>query len=160
MGAVAAEKEARALAPVEAKALGAWRKAITKSPSKKQTERLQGLARRAEYLWGLVVRRLEISERDISRRIDVWGAEAGSLRAPEVAVQREKVLADLEAVDTPYWRLKTLMDAWCALWFWPVRGLRCWTGPMGRTGGWRSGWRGVRRSRLSVTTPRLRTTVC
>ncbi|WTY02912.1 class I SAM-dependent DNA methyltransferase [Streptomyces canus] len=121
-GAVAAEKEARALAPVEAKALGAWRKAITKSPSKKQTERLQGLARRAEYLWGLVVRRLEISERDISRRIDVWGAEAGSLRAPEVAVQREKVLADLEAVDTPYWRLKTLMDAWCALWFWPVRG--------------------------------------
>ncbi|WP_406392071.1 class I SAM-dependent DNA methyltransferase [Streptomyces sp. NBC_00882] len=121
-GAVAAEKEARALAPEEAKALGAWRKAITKSPSKKQTERLQGLARRAEYLWGLVVRRLEISERDISRRIDVWGAEAGSLRAPEVAVQREKVLADLEAVDTPYWRLKTLMDAWCALWFWPVRG--------------------------------------
>lgn len=124
-GAVAAEKEARALAPEEAKALGAWRKAITKSPSKKQTERLQGLARRAEYLWGLVVRRLEISERDISRRIDVWGAEGGWLRAPEVAVQREKVLADLEAVDTPYWRLKTLMDTWCALWFWPVRGLRC-----------------------------------
>ncbi|MFF7646616.1 class I SAM-dependent DNA methyltransferase [Streptomyces canus] len=121
-GAVAAEKEARALAPEEAKALGAWRKAITKSPSKKQTERLQGLAQRAEYLWALVVRRLEISERDISRRIEVWGAEAGSLRAPEVAVRREKVLADLEAVDTPYWRLKTLMDAWCALWFWPVRG--------------------------------------
>ncbi|MGW2522908.1 class I SAM-dependent DNA methyltransferase [Streptomyces sp. NPDC001617] len=120
-GAVAAEKEARALAPEEAKALGAWRKAITKSPSKKQMERLQGLARRVEYLWGLVVRRLEISERDISRRIDVWGAEDGWLRSPEVAVQREKVLADLEGVDTPYWRLKTLMDAWCALWFWPVQ---------------------------------------
>ncbi|GGZ30767.1 DNA methyltransferase [Streptomyces poonensis] len=119
-GSVAAEKEAKALAPEEAKALGAWRKAITKSPSKKQTERLQGLARRAEYLWGLVVRRLEISERDISRRIDVWEAEDGWLRSPEVAVQRDKVLADLESVDTPYWRLKTLMDAWCALWFWPV----------------------------------------
>ncbi|MGW1651503.1 class I SAM-dependent DNA methyltransferase [Streptomyces atratus] len=120
-GAVAAEKEAKALAPEAAKALGAWRKAITKSPSAKQTARLQGLARRAEYLWGLVVRRLEISERDISRRIDVWGAEEGWLRSPEVAVQREKVLADLEAVDTPYWRLKTLMDTWCALWFWPVQ---------------------------------------
>nr|WSS72316.1 class I SAM-dependent DNA methyltransferase [Streptomyces sp. NBC_01175] len=120
-GAVAAEKEAKALAPEAAKALGAWRKAITKSPSAKQTVRLQGLARRAEYLWGLVVRRLEISERDISRRIDVWGAEEGWLRSPEVAVQREKVLADLEAVDTPYWRLKTLMDTWCALWFWPVQ---------------------------------------
>lgn len=120
-GAVAAEKEAKALAPAEAKALGAWRKAITRSPSAAQVKRLQGLARRAEYLWGLVVRRLEISEREISRRIDVWGAEGGWLRSPEVAVPREKVKADLEAVDTPYWRLKTLMDAWCALWFWPVQ---------------------------------------
>ncbi|MEU6976810.1 class I SAM-dependent DNA methyltransferase [Streptomyces sp. NPDC046371] len=120
-GAVAAEKEAKALAPEEAKALGAWRKAITKSPSAKQMARLQGLARRAEYLWQLVVRRLEISERDISRKIDVWGAEPEWLRQPVEAVQREEVLADLEAVDTPYWRLKTLMDAWCALWFWPVQ---------------------------------------
>ncbi|GAA2423347.1 class I SAM-dependent DNA methyltransferase [Streptomyces glaucus] len=120
-GAIAAEKEAKALAPAEAKALAAWRKAITKSPNATQTKRLQGLARRAEYLWGLVVRRLEISEREISRRIDVWGAEDGWLRSPEVAVPREKVKADLEAVDTPYWRLKTLMDAWCALWFWPVQ---------------------------------------
>ncbi|MGW2893168.1 class I SAM-dependent DNA methyltransferase [Streptomyces sp. NPDC001212] len=120
-GAVAAEKEAKTLAPEEAKALAAWRKAITKSPNTTQTKRLQGLARRAEYLWELVVRRLEISEREISRRIDVWGAEDGWLRSPEVAVPREKVKADLEAVDTPYWRLKTLMDAWCALWFWPVQ---------------------------------------
>ncbi|MEU5340255.1 class I SAM-dependent DNA methyltransferase [Streptomyces sp. NPDC020766] len=120
-GAVAAEKEARALAPEEAKALGTWRRAIAKSPSKRQTERLQGLARRSEYLWGLVARRLEISERDISRRIDVWGAEDGWLRSPQDAVPREKVLADLEAVDTPYWRLKKVMDAWCALWFWPVQ---------------------------------------
>ncbi len=120
-GAVAAEKEAKALAPAEAKALAAWRKAITKSPNATQTKRLQGLARRAEYLWGLVVRRLEVSEREISRRIEVWGAEDGWLRSPEVAVPREKVKSDLEAVDTPYWRLKTLMDARCALWFWPVQ---------------------------------------
>ncbi|MFE9614130.1 class I SAM-dependent DNA methyltransferase [Streptomyces sp. NPDC006012] len=120
-GAVAAEKEAKALAQAEAKALAAWRKTVTKSPTAKQTARLQGLARRAEYLWGLVVRRLELSERDISRRIRVWGAEDDWLRRPEVAVQRDAVLAELQAEDTPYWRLKTLMDAWCALWFWPVQ---------------------------------------
>ncbi|WP_333754817.1 class I SAM-dependent DNA methyltransferase [Streptomyces sp. IBSBF 3352] len=120
-GAVAAEKEAKALAPAEAKALAAWRKAITKSPTAKQTAKLQGLARRAEYLWGLVVRRLELSERDISRDIRVWGAEDDWLRRPKAAVQRDAILADLQAEDTPYWRLKTLMDAWCALWFWPVQ---------------------------------------
>ncbi|MGW4159212.1 class I SAM-dependent DNA methyltransferase [Streptomyces sp. NPDC004788] len=120
-GAVAAEKEAKALAPEAAKALGAWRKAITKSPTPKQTARLQGLARRAEYLWDLVVQRLTISEREISRRVDVWEAEPEWLRRPKEAVPREKVLADLTAVDTPYWRLKKLMDTWCALWFWPVQ---------------------------------------
>ncbi|MGC0377644.1 hypothetical protein RKD28_005160 [Streptomyces sp. SAI-229] len=120
-GAVAAEKEARALAPEAARTLAAWRKMITRTPTAKQAERLQALARRVEFLWGLVVRRLEISERDISRRIPVWGAEDGWLRSPEEAVRREKVVADLTAPDTPYWRLKTLMDAWCALWFWPVR---------------------------------------
>ncbi|MEH0547496.1 class I SAM-dependent DNA methyltransferase [Streptomyces sp. B21-105] len=120
-GAVAAEKEAKALAPAEAKALAAWRKAVTKSPSAKQTARLQGLARRAEYLWGLVVRRLELSERDISRDIRVWGAKKDWLRRPKAAVQRDVILADLQAEDTPYWRLKTLMDTWCALWFWPVQ---------------------------------------
>ncbi|CAL9564761.1 class I SAM-dependent DNA methyltransferase [Streptomyces sp. enrichment culture] len=120
-GAVAAEKEAKALAPEAAKALGAWRKAVTKSPTAKQTARLQGLARRAEYLWDLVVQRLTISEREISRRVDVWEAEPEWLRRPKEAVPREKVLADLTAVDTPYWRLKKLMDTWCALWFWPVQ---------------------------------------
>ncbi|KPH98276.1 hypothetical protein OV450_0916 [Actinobacteria bacterium OV450] len=120
-GAVAAEKEAKALAPEAAKALAAWRKAITKSPNPKQTARLQGLARRAEYLWDLVVQRLTISEREISRRIDVWEAEEEWLRSPKEAVPREKVLADLHAVDTPYWRLKKVMDAWCALWFWPLQ---------------------------------------
>ncbi|GAA3294733.1 hypothetical protein GCM10020295_20010 [Streptomyces cinereospinus] len=34
-------------------------------------------------------------------------------------MQRDAILADLQAEDTPYWRLKTLMDTWCALWFWP-----------------------------------------
>jgi hypothetical protein len=120
-GAVAGEKEAKALAPEAARTLGNWRKMITRTPTSKQAERLQAAARRVEFLWELVVRRLEISERDISRRIDVWGADDGWLRSPEVAVQREKVVADLTAPDTPYWRLKTLMDAWCALWFWPVQ---------------------------------------
>ncbi|GHD60543.1 class I SAM-dependent DNA methyltransferase [Streptomyces goshikiensis] len=131
-GAVAAEKEAKALAPEQAKALAAWRKAITKSPNPKQTARLQGLARRAEYLWDLVVQRLTISEREISRRVDVWETEEEWLRSPKEAVPREKVLADLHAVDTPYWRLKKVMDAWCALWFWPVQETRLLNGSDGR----------------------------
>ncbi|OKJ09294.1 hypothetical protein [Kitasatospora sp. CB01950] len=136
--AVASEKEAKALAPEQARRLAAWKKGILKPPAVKaargqklsQLARLQAVARRAEFLWELVVRRMEISESEISRRVTVWGAEAtpgedaeeyAFLRRPEGAVSKEKVYKDLfDSPGTPYWRLKTMMDAWCALWFWPV----------------------------------------
>jgi hypothetical protein len=118
-GCVAGEKEARELAPEDTKRLADWRKSIRRSPSGKKTvQRLQALAGRTEYLWSLVIERLRISEREISRAIDVWGAE--DLPMPQEAIPRDKVLADLRAPGTPFWRLKTVMDAWCALWFWPV----------------------------------------
>ncbi|MEU1982519.1 hypothetical protein [Nocardia sp. NPDC019395] len=125
-GAVAGAKEAKALAPEEAAQLGAWRKGIKKrvaGPSKngtpsKQMQRLRGLSRRVEFLWDLVIQRLTISEREISRKIDVWGADW--ITQPDNAVPKEKVYQDLTAPGTPFWRLKQVMDAWCALWFWPL----------------------------------------
>ena len=58
-----------------------------------QVQRLQALSVRAEYLWSLVIERLRISEREISRPIDVWRAE-GLPKAVE-AIPREKIVADL-----------------------------------------------------------------
>jgi hypothetical protein len=118
-GCVAGEKEAKELAPEDAKRLADWRRAMRKSPSGKRTvQRLQALAGRTEYLWSLVIERLHISEREISRAIDVWGAT--DLPHPIEGISRDKVLNDLRAPGTPFWRLKTVMDAWCALWFWPL----------------------------------------
>ena len=125
-GAVADEKEAKQLAPDQAKQLGTWRRQLRKAPSEKksrghkltQVQRLQALSVRAEYLWSLVIERLRISEREISRPIDVWRAE--DLPKAVEAIPRDKIVADLTTPGTPYWRLKTVMDAWCALWFWPV----------------------------------------
>jgi len=125
-GAVAGEKEANELAPEDTKRLADWRKGIRTAPSPKkslghklsQVQRLQGLAGRAEYLWSLVIERLRISEREISRTIDVWGAE--DLPVAQEAKPRGEILGDLTSPGTPFWRLKTVMDAWCALWFWPV----------------------------------------
>ncbi|MEV1108171.1 class I SAM-dependent DNA methyltransferase [Micromonospora sp. NPDC049751] len=121
-GAVAGEKEARELAPAETARLKAWRTAMKRTPSAKgknsQVQRLQALARRVEFLWGLVQQRLAISEQEIRRDIAVWGAD--DLPPVTEAVPRDEILADLTAPGTPYWRLKTLMDVWCALWFWPL----------------------------------------
>ncbi|MFD9719918.1 class I SAM-dependent DNA methyltransferase [Streptomyces sp. NPDC059076] len=145
-GAVAGEPEAKRLAETEAKALGAWRRGVQKAPKgpkpfqergdettevrqkrydrwckaadRTELHRLQGVARRAEFLWSLVATRLELSERAVARRVDVWGADW--LEQSAEAEDKQKVLDDLTRHGTPYWRLKTVMDAWCALWFWPL----------------------------------------
>ncbi|MFF4230374.1 Eco57I restriction-modification methylase domain-containing protein [Streptomyces sp. NPDC001820] len=91
-----------------------------------QTTRLGRLAQRVEYLWDLVTLRLRLSEQEISRTIDVWGLERegsgvgpGSTGRGHV-MDRDAVREALTAEGTPYWRLKQVMDAWCALWFWPL----------------------------------------
>lgn len=149
--AVAGSKEAKQLAKEGVEQLAAWKKGILQRPKRStahlnkdgspklnpktgapkpeaasQFTRLRDAARRAEFLWALVVKRMELSEQAIARRIDVWGAspddpEYAFLQRPEHAMPKEKVLEDLfNAADTPYWRLKKIMDAWCALWFWPA----------------------------------------
>lgn len=117
--AVADAKQAKELAPDAAAALREWRKSVTKKPNQKQTDRLKALATRVERLWALVLRRLEISEQQISRQSEVWGAE---LPVVEGAVDRERVERELHDPEGPYERLRLAMDAWCALWFWPVTG--------------------------------------
>lgn len=117
--AVADAKQAKELAPDEALSLREWRKGITKKPNSKQLERLRALATRVERLWALVLRRLEISEKQISRQIAVWGA---LLPAVDGAVDRVRVEEELHDPEGPYERLRLAMDAWCALWFWPLTG--------------------------------------
>ena len=100
------------------KALKTWRREITKAPNKTQTKRLTALARRVEVLWEMTLRRLRVAEAEASRRIDLWGreaqAEAGS------TVSREDIEAYLGAPGSAYRRLRLVMDAWCALWYWPL----------------------------------------
>ncbi|MFB6501330.1 hypothetical protein ACFYXP_31990 [Streptomyces sp. NPDC002466] len=136
--AIAGSKEAKELAKEGIEQLAAWKKDILQSPNRRkpgkllkreaesQFTRLRDATRRVEFLWSLVIKRMELSEQAITRRIDVWGAdptdpEFGFIRHPEHAVPKEQVIEDLFiAADTPYWRLKKIMDAWCALWFWPM----------------------------------------
>ncbi len=149
--AVAGNTEAKQLSTDQNKKLADWKKGILQRPTRNtshlkadgtpklvartqqpqlekpsQFTRLRDAARRAEFLWAAVVKRMDMSERNIARRIPIWGAgreesEYGFLHLPERSTSKEKVLQDLfEAVDTPYWRLKLVMDAWCALWYWPA----------------------------------------
>lgn len=116
-GATADAKEAAGLVPDAVKALRAWRNGIKAKPSKPQTDALAELAHRVEVLWQFAYQRLRIAESEVRRSIDVWGADD----VPEGgAVQREQIEAALADAAGAYQRLRRVMDAWCALWFWPL----------------------------------------
>lgn len=100
------------------KALKTWRKDITKALSTTQALRLTALARRVEVLWEMTLRRLRVAEAEASRRIDLWGREAQDDAGSTVS--REEIEAYLAAPGSAYRRLRLVMDAWCALWFWPL----------------------------------------
>ncbi|MEU9637182.1 type II restriction endonuclease subunit M [Streptomyces tendae] len=120
-GAVADAKQAKELAKDERDALAEWRKAVTATPSAAQGKRLLALATRVERLWELTKRRLIVSEREVRRQIDVWEVDPDKpLPKASGDVTREQIESALNEPGSPRGRLKLVMDAWCALWFWPV----------------------------------------
>jgi hypothetical protein len=110
-------KEAVGLAPDAAKRLKQWRSAIKTKPTKTQIDDLTELAHRVEVLWQFAFQRLRVAEREIRRSIPVWGAESLPVGG---AVQREQIEQALADASGAYRRLRRVMDAWCALWFWPL----------------------------------------
>lgn len=116
-GSAVEAKEAKELAPEALARLKAWRKAVLVTPSKKQADELVNLAQRVEALWDLAHQRLRIAEDQVRRSIDVWGADDLPVGGAVTREQIEAALADARGV---YQRLRLVMDAWCALWFWPL----------------------------------------
>ncbi|MFV5992723.1 hypothetical protein ACNPQM_09780 [Streptomyces sp. NPDC056231] len=131
-----AKKLVEQLAGSQVDQLKAWKKGVQTKPrttggKASQLARLQAAARRVEFLWKLVAKRMELSEQEIARTIEVWGTDRAEeytfLRHDKqnadqsLPLTKEQVFKDLfEAEGSPYWRLKQVMDAWCALWFWPL----------------------------------------
>lgn len=116
-GAAADAKEAAGLVPDAVKGLKRWRGSTKTKPSKTQVAALAELADRVETLWQISYRRLQIAEQEIRRSIPVWGTEGLPVGG---AVQREQIEASLADEASAYRRLRRVMDAWTALWFWPL----------------------------------------
>ena len=116
-GSAVEAKEAVSLAPDRAAALKKWRSTITAKPTAKQLNALVELAHRVEALWQLTLRRLQIAEAEARRDIPLWGRE-DPVHAQ--AVSREEIEKTLSRLNGAYRRLRRVMDAWAALWFWPL----------------------------------------
>jgi hypothetical protein len=117
-GAVIDTPEAKTYASGKREELRLWRNSIRSNPSAAIKKRLAALAQRVETLWELTLRRLAIAESEIRRDIDVWGLHSDD--RSDTAVTREQIEAVLHDENGAYRRLRRVMDAWCALWSWPL----------------------------------------
>ena len=124
-GAAADAKEVKDLAGEAQQELKAWRNKIKSKPSKTQVDRMVNLGRRVESLWKLTLRRLQVAEAEARRDIDYFGkqpsvVEPGAAGTQAQAVTREQIEETLNDPNGAYQRLRRVMDAWNALWFWPL----------------------------------------
>ncbi|GAB2895658.1 DNA methyltransferase [Neomicrococcus lactis] len=116
-GAAADAKEVKDLAGEEQKKLKNWAKSTKLALSTDHLKRLQALSERVETLWKISLRRQQIAEEQAKRFIDYWPHE----REPEVtSVSRAEIEAVLKDPRGAFQRLKRAMNAWNALWFWPL----------------------------------------
>ena len=117
-GAAADAKDLKDLAADKIKKMKTWRKDVQKGFTAEEVKTLQGLSRQVEKLWQFALVRLRIAEDQVSRDITVWGQQPDE---PREVVAREAIEAELFGnMDGAYQRLRLVMDAWNALWFWPV----------------------------------------
>ncbi|MEH0108889.1 DNA methyltransferase [Tersicoccus sp. MR15.9] len=121
-GAASDAKEVKDLAGDAQKALGSWRKSVRVKPTKPQLDRFLNLSRRVESLWKLTLRRFEIAEREARRDIDFFGKPAPAVQRVECSrpVSRWEIERTINDANGAYQRLRRVMNAWNALWFWPL----------------------------------------
>ena len=110
-------KEAKELAPDATASLKDWRKGLKKKLTTAQVRELRALTQRTEVLWQFALRRLQIAESEIRRDIPLWGRD---FQPTGGAVTREQIEESLADENGAYRRLRRAMDAWSALWFWPL----------------------------------------
>lgn len=131
-GAACESKDVKEIAKAEQAALKTWRNTMRQKPTEAQIKRLQKVAGRVETLWALAARRMEIANQQSTRFIDYWPHHRpiplpvgiwGVSKWGECAfapVSRAEIEASLSNPNGAYSRLRRIMDAWCALWFWPL----------------------------------------
>ena len=120
------DKVARKLYAEDFERLKQWRKDFIKPLERHEIARLQQLSALVDDLWQEHTRMLARDREATEDPLPVWPAvetyASSSTRAAKEAIRKRGLFNDDGDLATPFRRLKLVMDYWCALWFWPIRG--------------------------------------
>jgi hypothetical protein len=117
-------KIVRPLAPEAWSTFGEWRRDFMKPLDKDEIETAQRLSGVVDQLFDDVADRLEDVRREVNDDIAIWPAEPGADERHVDFQEKIRRLASFQGQgvkNAVSWRrLRSAMDAWCALWFWPI----------------------------------------
>jgi len=118
------DKIVKALEPAAFERLKIWRKEFCKPLNEGEVARAQTLSAGVEALWQQHAAELARVREATNDELHVWPDPAPNL-APLSTRQKDDIfkremLSERARNASPYRRLKLAMDAWCALWFWPL----------------------------------------
>jgi len=117
-------KIVRALAPEAWSTFAEWRRDFMKPLDKDEIETAQRLSSVVDQLFDDVADRLEDVRREVNDDIAIWPAEPGANERHVDFQEKIRRLASFQGQgvkNAVSWRrLRSAMDAWCALWFWPI----------------------------------------
>ena len=115
-------KDAKALEPEAFARIAAWRKEFFRPFDEGEIAALESLSDRIDALWALHARELEQNRARTADPLSVWKQRGRPTGEPSGNRWKDGI-RDTAKRDgqSPYRRLKLVMDAWCALWFWPTR---------------------------------------
>jgi hypothetical protein len=118
------DKVVKALEPAAFEKFKRWRAEFVAPLTTDEIRRVKALSAATEALWQQHATELARVRKATSDELHVWPDPAPN-RAPTTTAQKDatyqrEMLSEQVKNASPYRRLKVAMDAWCALWFWPL----------------------------------------
>ncbi|MES5265448.1 Eco57I restriction-modification methylase domain-containing protein [Priestia megaterium] len=116
------DKVVKDIAKVDIDRMKNWRNEFTKKLDMNEVETLVTLSKRIDSLWHRHLENRRRLSEIVKEQIDIWGHQSYENKQSIVSIhdKEEELKRIKESPTSPYRLLKTIMDYWCSLWFWPV----------------------------------------
>ncbi len=118
------DKVVKSLKKEKIEHINKWRKEFIKPYTDEEVKTLLQFSLAIDKLWQEHTRHLNDMKKKTTDTIHVWGQPKAKKQQTKIEYKdtvftQEKLSQDVKN-SSPYMRLKTVMDYWCSLWFWPI----------------------------------------
>jgi len=117
------DKVLKKLEPERTKQLSKWLKAACQPYTDEERAALERLSARIDTLWEEHLRLRQTFLEAVRQPVGVWGQPPDTRRHRSLEECEEEAQLG-QGPKAPGWRLKAVMDYWCALWAWPTEEAR------------------------------------